>query len=715
VLLRPRTRLSRRSLTFFAAAVAAAGSVVLFAASPTTATPSTDVPETSSTEIAAVGSTEPVPPSTPPLDTTPASTEPTGSESPDTEAPATSDGSVDTVDTGPVVESSVPVETSVETSDVPVDSPALSTELASLVPAVAATMQMFVDEDGDFSPDAPGSAAMLGESTGVTIVATARNDVEGPIDSLSIRAPSLGAVAEFAKLDVTGVHVTLAGSTTAQVTVTFGDGSAFGHDVTSDGAIPFAGSGVASVEATFGSGPGSIAGGAAATLTLHGTINDGVGDDDLGDGADPGVGVCITAAASSSGSTASADACDFVDVEAGAGGGLSLLAAVVATWTVSGSNPSWTGTSTLPATGFPPATFATNSLTPTIPSGASAFLGPSTPFGAAYESTQNQPYLSLRASTGGTPSTTTFTFATPTPVGWGFALGDVDADMVTISAIGPSGPLTAAQLGHQGVFNYCQSTPVPSSCGPGSTDVPVWDPATSTLIGNIGDTSGAAGWFRPTVPITSLTLTFTVQSGIPIYQVWFAAPTSNISGEVVQDTPTGSEPAPPGTTIELQEPDGDPITDSFGGPVVAPVDPDGTFAFTDVASQVYQLEVFPAPGFEVAGPTTQLVDATAGDVVVAPFTVQPAGAGTTTTMPAATTTMPGATTTTPGATTTTLGATTTTPGATTVPGVSTTTIGIGGTLPQTGAVLGASVLAALVLIGAGVTLVLATRRLRHGP
>ena len=112
--------------------------------------------------------------------------------------------------------------------------------------------------------------------------------------------------------------------------------------------------------------------------------------------------------------------------------------------------------------------------------------------------------------------------------------------MVTISAVGPNGPLTAAQLGFQGAFNYCQSTPVPSSCAAGSTDVPVWNPATSTLIGNVNDTSGAAAWFVPTVPVTSITFVFTVQSGIPIYQVWFAAPTSTISGEVEGAPPAGS-------------------------------------------------------------------------------------------------------------------------------------------------------------------------------
>lgn len=42
------------------------------------------------------------------------------------------------------------------------------------------------------------------------------------------------------------------------------------------------------------------------------------------------------------------------------------------------------------------------------------------------------------ADNANSPSTTTYTFATPTPAGgWGFVLGDVDADQVLVQATGP--------------------------------------------------------------------------------------------------------------------------------------------------------------------------------------------------------------------------------------------------------------------------------------
>ena len=74
------------------------------------------------------------------------------------------------------------------------------------------------------------------------------------------------------------------------------------------------------------------------------------------------------------------------------------------------------------ATTLAPAAFTTNSNSPTLPSGVSAFLNTATPFGAAFGSSQDHVYLSPRLAAGNTPSTTTFTFASPTPPsGWGFA------------------------------------------------------------------------------------------------------------------------------------------------------------------------------------------------------------------------------------------------------------------------------------------------------
>lgn len=143
-------------------------------------------------------------------------------------------------------------------------------------------------------------------------------------------------------------------------------------------------------------------------------------------------------------------------------------------WGVSGDGASWTGTFTPPSVaGFPSATLETNSLSPTTPTGATTWLGPTTAFGAVFGTSQNLPYLQLRTTTGTAASTTTIAFASPTPVqsggsGWGFTLGDIDADKVTVSATDISGTtVTAAQLGWQGAFNYCAVSPKPSGCPAG--------------------------------------------------------------------------------------------------------------------------------------------------------------------------------------------------------------------------------------------------------
>jgi uncharacterized repeat protein (TIGR01451 family) len=193
-----------------------------------------------------------------------------------------------------------------------------------------------------------------------------------------------------------------------------------------------------------------------------------------------------------------------------------------AEWTLSGKS----GTIAVPSTGFPAGTFTTDAGGLQIPSGNSSFLNASTPIGAEFGSSQGRGYLKFGTAAGGKPSTTTITFDSPTPAGdWGFALGDIDADHAKITATDANGmALTAAQLGFQRAFNYCGSAPLPSACkSKVSTDKPTWDPATSSLIGNVRDTDGASGWFKPTVPIKSLKIVFSVQSGIPVGQLWIAA------------------------------------------------------------------------------------------------------------------------------------------------------------------------------------------------
>ena len=197
-----------------------------------------------------------------------------------------------------------------------------------------------------------------------------------------------------------------------------------------------------------------------------------------------------------------------------------------ASWTMAGSSGGVTGTELIAGSGFPGGTFTSDSVKVTIPTGASAFLNASTPPGTEFGSSQGQPYLTIQTAKGNTPSTTTLTFDSLTPPGdWALVVGDVDADQVQIQARDPSGAtLPVSGLGFQGVFNFCNGTPLPSSCGGTSTDKPAWDPATGTLKGNGADTNGASGWFAPSAAIKSLTFRFSaLTAGTPVFQLWLVS------------------------------------------------------------------------------------------------------------------------------------------------------------------------------------------------
>ncbi len=245
--------------------------------------------------------------------------------------------------------------------------------------------------------------------------------------------------------------------------------------------------------------------------------------------------------------------------------------AAYATWTVGGGAGAFTGTMTVGVPGFPAATFSSNATTASgvgIQSGASTFLSAATPFGAVFGSSLNQPYANIRYATGQGPSTTTFAFAAPTPsAGWGFAVGDVDADTVRISATDAGGnPVPVAALGFEGTFNYA-----------GAADVPNWNPVTGTLVGNVVDTNGASGWFRPTVPLQTLTFTFTVQSGFPIYQLWFAALGSSVTTTTVPPTTAPPTTAPPTTAPPVPDPPAaDDVAGATGTPAVGTTTATGT-------------------------------------------------------------------------------------------------------------------------------------------
>ena len=159
---------------------------------------------------------------------------------------------------------------------------------------------------------------------------------------------------------------------------------------------------------------------------------------------------------------------------------------------------------TLSPAGFPAGALTSDTSNLTIPTGVSAFLSSDTPFGAVFGDSTGHPYANIPTHAGQTASTTTITFATPTPAaGWGFAVGDIDADTVQLAATDAhNAAVPVAGLGWQSAFNYCATSPKPSSCtGPGPfTDLPSWNPATATVVGTGTDTFGGAGWFEPPSP-----------------------------------------------------------------------------------------------------------------------------------------------------------------------------------------------------------------------
>jgi LPXTG-motif cell wall-anchored protein len=302
-----------------------------------------------------------------------------------------------------------------------------------------------------------------------------------------------------------------------------------------------------------------------------------------------------------------------------------------ANWTTSGSANAWAGTLSLPA-GFPTTTLTSTSRTLGLSGGGSSWLGADTPAGELVGSSRNKPYLSINpaANSAGSVSTTTFTFATPTPVGvWGAAFGDIDAEVLGVSATSATGTaVTAADLGVT-AFNYCLTTTTPNPCGgaPGLTPLPTLtstasgvtaaDPLCPTVAANCS-TSGASIWVEPAVALSTLTVTSTFASGIPAAQMWFASVARTVAGVI-----TIGELPP--VIVQLVEPDGDVIA-------TAPTAADGSFTLPPVVPAAdYELRIDPASvpaGF--AAPAPVAVDVSAGDlttvaaaVVAAPVAVDP--------------------------------------------------------------------------------------------
>jgi len=277
------------------------------------------------------------------------------------------------------------------------------------------------------------------------------------------------------------------------------------------------------------------------------------------------------------------------------------------------------------AGGFPGASMVTDSRGGGgigVISGQTNWLSASTPVGQKYGSSRDEQYLNLRprADTSTGASTTIYTFEQPTPAsGWTFVLGDIDADQVQVTATDAADRvLTADELGYRGGFNYCAPGLVGKpSCTGAATDVPTWDAATQTLTGNVGavDTAGAAGWFEPTVEVSTLTLSFTRRAGLPVYQTWFAALARDVSGTVSDVTPGAEGPA---AGIELA------LFDAQGRLVGTTTSAaDGTYGFgAYTATAGYTVEVA-APPDKIADTQVRLaVDLTAADATDVDFAIR---------------------------------------------------------------------------------------------
>lgn len=244
-------------------------------------------------------------------------------------------------------------------------------------------------------------------------------------------------------------------------------------------------------------------------------------------------------------------------------------------------------------------------------SGASTWLSAATEVGQKYGSSRDQSYLNLRpkVDTPSGASTTTYTFSKPTPTAnWTFVLGDIDADLVKIRAIGPNGvALNAAQLGFNGGFNYCApGLAGKPSCTGDAADVPTWDPASLTLTGNAAavDTSGAAAWFEPSAPISTLSFTFQRRAGFPVYQTWFSSLSRDVSGTVTDAGGDGS-----GVIVTLTDANGTEV-----GSVITGVG--GTYAFPGVqASDGYVVRAKAPAGKIVEGSTSRSVNLSDTDAV----------------------------------------------------------------------------------------------------
>jgi hypothetical protein len=229
------------------------------------------------------------------------------------------------------------------------------------------------------------------------------------------------------------------------------------------------------------------------------------------------------------------------------------------------------------APGFPNATVSSDD--PSLSVASTATLTAASPPGALFGTSSGYQHLSFspRSLGGGAwaSTSTTLTFESPTPTyGWAFILGDIDSEIVIVTASGPDGPVSGAELGFVSAFDLTAPEVIA-----------VWDPATGELSAPTGDdTAGSTAWFRPTVALTSLTVTTVRRQGSPTAYLWLAAQTAALAG-ILTDARSGDPEPVPGAVVDITGPDGASLPGAGGVPLEAITDESGAF----------EVDIFPVP------------------------------------------------------------------------------------------------------------------------
>lgn len=200
-------------------------------------------------------------------------------------------------------------------------------------------------------------------------------------------------------------------------------------------------------------------------------------------------------------------------------------------------------TATFPAAGSPTALVASNRP---LVAATSATLSATTPFGQVFGSSSGKTYLrvDVKAST---PTVTTITFSSAIAANtFAFALGDIDAESVTVTMTSDgTTAVSSTAMGPQEPFNYSGNDDLPTVTS-GTNILTIADTRCVSATQQC-DTNGATAWFQPTSAVKTVTLTGTKISGLPEYQLWMASatyqtvtwtPTETLTLTAGQATPT---------------------------------------------------------------------------------------------------------------------------------------------------------------------------------